>query len=178
MTTLALTYDEIAQRLGITTASARRLVQRKRWPKSKGNDHRAVIQVPAEFFERRQDNRQDSPSDTANDNPSDSPTVTELLTRLAAAQVELVETSARLGQAEGAVATLRETLQCERARADEALQGLRLAEAEAAYVPALRTTVEVLKQALAGEKERLAEVRAERNRLATRRSWWPFRRAG
>jgi hypothetical protein len=44
--------------------------------------------------------------------------------------------------------------------------------------PALRTTVEILKQALATEKDRNAELRAERDRLAARRSWWPFRRTG
>jgi hypothetical protein len=49
---------------------------------------------------------------------------------------------------------------------------------EAAYVPALRTTVELLKGALATEKDRNADLRAERDRLAVRRSWWPWRRAG
>jgi DNA-directed RNA polymerase specialized sigma24 family protein len=37
---LALSYEQIAQRLGIATASARRLVQRRRWLKDKGNDGR------------------------------------------------------------------------------------------------------------------------------------------
>jgi hypothetical protein len=51
-------------------------------------------------------------------------------------------------------------------------------QAEAAYVPALKTTVELLKGALATEKDRNAELRAERDRLSARRSWWPWRRAG
>jgi len=45
-------------------------------------------------------------------------------------------------------------------------------------VSALRTTIEALKGALDGEKQRLAEIRAERDRLAARRSWWPFSRVG
>ena len=58
MTTLALSYDEIAGRLGIAVASARRLVHRKKWPKGKGNDGRVIVQVPVEFCEGR-----DGPAD-------------------------------------------------------------------------------------------------------------------
>ena len=47
---------------------------------------------------------------------------------------------------------------------DKARRELLAVQAEAAYVPALRTTVEVLKQALATEKDRNAELRAERDR--------------
>src|SRR3954453_1845699 len=102
VTTLALSYDEIARRLGITTASARRLVHRRRWPKSRGNDHRAVIQVPADFFERRSDSLRDSPDDAPSDShtdshtdspsgaPSGAPIVSDLLARLATAQAELI----------------------------------------------------------------------------------------
>ena len=61
---------------------------------------------------------------------------------------------------------------------DRRAERARLAEAEAANVPALRTTVEALKGALATEKDRSADLRAERDRLSARRSWWPFRRAG
>src|SRR5829696_71849 len=58
VTTLALSYDEIAGRLGIAVASARRLVHRKKWPKGKGNDGRVIVQVPVEFCEGR-----DGPAD-------------------------------------------------------------------------------------------------------------------
>ena len=53
MTTLALSYDEIARRLGITIASARRLVHRRRWQKTRSNDGRALVQVPVEFLDSR-----------------------------------------------------------------------------------------------------------------------------
>ena len=60
VTTLALSYDELAKRLGITIASSRRLVHRRRWMKAKGNDGRALVQIPVEFLDSRPD---DSRSD-------------------------------------------------------------------------------------------------------------------
>ena len=44
--TLSLTYDELAERLGITPKSAKHLVWRKKWDRAKGNDGKARIQVP------------------------------------------------------------------------------------------------------------------------------------
>jgi hypothetical protein len=41
-----LSYDDIADRLRITPASARNLVRRKRWQRRPGNDGRARIAVP------------------------------------------------------------------------------------------------------------------------------------
>jgi hypothetical protein len=43
-----LTYDEIAAALGITPDSARRLVARKKWSRTAGNDGKARIGVPVE----------------------------------------------------------------------------------------------------------------------------------
>jgi hypothetical protein len=164
VTTRALSYDEIADEFGIEVASARRLVHRKRWAKTRGNDGRAIVQVPTEFFERRpHDSPRDEPDDRHNDSPDDSPSdspVSEVLTRLAAAQAELVEMARRLGVAEGELEVLRP----ERERAD------RLA-VEAAAVPALRDTIAALKTALESERGRVGELRAERDRLAAR-PWW------
>ena len=42
-----LTYDELALAFGMTRKSARQLVSRKRWNRSKGIDGRARIHVPA-----------------------------------------------------------------------------------------------------------------------------------
>src|ERR671926_224847 len=53
MTTLALTYDDLAQRLGITAPSVRRMVYRHRWHKTRGNDGRTLVHVPEEYFARR-----------------------------------------------------------------------------------------------------------------------------
>src|SRR3954454_22219570 len=56
MATTALTYEELATRTGMSLASARRLVHRRKWRKAKGNDGRAVVQVPDEFLEHHQGN--------------------------------------------------------------------------------------------------------------------------
>ena len=48
MDALSLTYDEIAERFGITLPSARNLVRRKRWRRTVGNDGRARVDVPTE----------------------------------------------------------------------------------------------------------------------------------
>jgi hypothetical protein len=43
-----MTYDEVAEALGIARESARQLVIRKHWARRKGNDGRARIAVPEE----------------------------------------------------------------------------------------------------------------------------------
>lgn len=43
-----LKYDELASALGVPRESARRLVDRKRWPRRQGNDGRARVAVPLE----------------------------------------------------------------------------------------------------------------------------------
>lgn len=46
MSTVSLTYDELAERLGIGRKSAQNTVRRKGWRRTKGNDGRARIEVP------------------------------------------------------------------------------------------------------------------------------------
>jgi hypothetical protein len=118
----AMTYEALADRLGITVASARRLALRRRWQKGKGNDGRAIVQVPEEFLQNRTDSpadrREDSPAADAETVPPAAPEtvlVTDLLARLATAQGELVEMSRKLGAAESDIAALK-------AQADEARQ--------------------------------------------------------
>lgn len=63
--TRLLTYDEIAESLKITRESARQLVIRKRWARTRGNDQRARIEVPVEAIEgdRTSDDTPPAPSD-------------------------------------------------------------------------------------------------------------------
>jgi hypothetical protein len=70
-------------------------------------------------------------------------------------------------------ATERERERAERLEGhlDDARRDLVIAQAEAATVPALKDTISALKTALEGAKARLAEVRANRDRLAAR-PWW------
>ena len=167
MTTVALSYGELATRLGITVASARRLVHRRRWTKTKGNDGLALVQVPVEFLDGRpcdspDGNQHDSHQDSPDASPGDN--VAELLARLTAAHAELIEMARRLGAAEGEVERLRGDLAIERERA-ERLAG------EAAGAPGLKATLAAVRVALETEQGWLAEVRAERDRVLCR-SWW------
>lgn len=59
-----LTYDELADRLGIERESARTLVKRKRWARQTGNDGKARIGVPNDALEAR-----DAPGDDLSDDP-------------------------------------------------------------------------------------------------------------
>lgn len=45
-----MTYDELATALGITPDSARRLVARKKWSRSPGNDGKARVHVPPDVI--------------------------------------------------------------------------------------------------------------------------------
>jgi hypothetical protein len=50
MSTVWLTYDELAERLGIERESARQHVKRKHWARQKGNDGKVRIGVPEEVL--------------------------------------------------------------------------------------------------------------------------------
>jgi len=120
MTTQALSYAQLGQRLGIAPASARRLVNRRRWPKVRGNDGLALVQVPLEFLLSHEpgprdslkddpcDSLTDSPRDSLRDNPPGSGAETELAQLFTKAQAELVEMSLRLGASQARVEALEE----------------------------------------------------------------------
>ncbi len=50
---MSLTYDDLAEALGIERESARRLVIRKRWKRTKGNDGKARVEVPTDELPAR-----------------------------------------------------------------------------------------------------------------------------
>lgn len=62
MTIESLTYKELADRLGCKLESARKMVQRKRWPRTTGNDGTVRIQVPMEELPSR-DKSEDMPQE-------------------------------------------------------------------------------------------------------------------
>lgn len=64
--TESLTYKELAERLGIKLASARRTAMRKKWQRVKGNDGETRVLVPLEVLERRNDNHDDNRDDNHN----------------------------------------------------------------------------------------------------------------
>ena len=132
--TTAVHYDELAARLRITIAAAKRTVQRHRWRRTKDNHGRVLVHVPDEYLARRDDGRRDGrsagvhddrhegchegPRDDQHDG-SQARDETELLARLSAVQAELVQMAERTGAAESTVTQLRAQLAETQARADE-----------------------------------------------------------
>lgn len=102
MTTKSLTYSELAGLLGVKLDSARRTVQRKRWPKVVGNDGKARILVPIESL----------PSSA--DNPADNVTV------------YIRELETRIEGLDGQIAAMRELVTAATQRAETAEMALRL----------------------------------------------------
>lgn len=81
MDTMALSYKELAKRLGVKPESARKTAQRKRWHRTVGNDGTARVHVPVDVLS--------CPSDSPMDNPCDSHPVHELQKRVAVLETEL-----------------------------------------------------------------------------------------
>lgn len=67
MDTVTLTYRELADRLGVKLASARKTVQRKRWQRIAGNDGTVRINVPIEALPVPQDVPEDVTPDSGPD---------------------------------------------------------------------------------------------------------------
>src|SRR4051812_17342595 len=95
METKLLTYPELAEALGITPASAKRLAQRRRWPKQPGNDGRARVIVPVERLERQHvvagDVTDDAGGDDAADVAGDDAGVTAIVVGALSRHVERLE---------------------------------------------------------------------------------------
>ena len=183
MATVALTYEQIAQRLGITVPSVRRMVNRHRWRKTRANDGRTLVNVPEEYLAERDAARETAPVAASMVAPTPaleavSETVPEaapvpaleadLLARLASLQDELVEMARRAGAAEVLVEEMRVGLKQERA---ERLQERERADHLAVEVAGLtRQLVKVAEEAGARERDlqvQLAEHMVEAERVRT-----------
>ncbi len=172
--TKLMTYAEISEALGIGADSARNLVRRKRWHRRPGNDGLARVEVPVEYVAEHEkpDVGSSSPTSPPVEPPASSPADVP-------ADGGIIQTLNRhIERLEREVEIVKGERDSERARAT-------LLQAEAVAAPALRQTVEALKGALDSERDRARDLRAERDRFlrdieqqTTRRSWWPFRRAG
>lgn len=99
-----VTYQELADALGITLESARRTARKKRWAKTIGNDKLSRIDVPEEVFANRP---QERPKMSPEDRPEDTPQDTS--------QAPGLE---RIRALEAEIAALRELVAAERGRAD------------------------------------------------------------
>lgn len=144
-----LTYDGLAEALGINPDSARRLVARRRWPKKPGNDGRALIAVPLERLpsdnppDRDPDTREDVSPDVIPVVPPDAPDTLPFVHALQAR-----------------VTKLEAELQIARKRSDDLLAAV--AEAERRHAAEIRADRDAW--------------RTQADRLAAR-SWLPWRRS-
>lgn len=75
--TIALTYEQVAQRLGIEVASAKARARRGNWRRVPGNDGKTVVFVPRDALET------EKPKTAETETPQPSLLVGELLRRVA-----------------------------------------------------------------------------------------------
>jgi hypothetical protein len=147
------TYAEAAEKLGVSKQAVRQKVIRGRWPRTRGNDGQARVQIPEQPYPVR------TPSVRGPD--------------VATLQAQIEALRAELARAEECSRGHRTDYERERERADQLLATLsateaaaergRLAEIEAAAVPALRDTVAALKAALDAEQARNRDLRRARD---------------
>ena len=193
-----LTYDEIAERLGIERESARQQVKRKRWARQNGNDGKVKIAVPEEVLSDKSEAGTVAGTDPAQGPghvpaqvPEPEPGVSVVLTRhIERLETQLDEALKRASDRDqiaaqrdlitAQVETLNGILEIERKRigeiaqrADEARQradDLRIERDRwAAAAESAQTKIDQL-MTKAAEVERLAEA------ANARRGWWPWRR--
>src|SRR5829696_6438315 len=79
-----LTYDELADRLGIERESARQQVKRRRWARRPGNDGKVRVGVPEEVLGARSEpgtERATNPAHAPGHDPAQIPAVMAVLSR-------------------------------------------------------------------------------------------------
>jgi hypothetical protein len=148
-----LTYDEIAERLGMGRESARTLVKRKRWARQQGNDGRAHIGVPIEEIQSREDQAGERSPERSEERTGE---VLAVLTRhIERLEAQLDETHKRAADRDE-IATQRDTARVER-------------DVATAQVEALRAALAAAEQ----DRDRWHQAAANHPRR-----WWQWRRVG
>jgi hypothetical protein len=165
MSTVWLTYDELAERLGIERESARQHVKRKHWARQRGNDGKVRIGVPEEVLSARSEPDTEGgtePVQVPIQPPVQDPGVTAVLTR----HIERLE------------AQLEEALRRAGDRDEVAKQcDLLIAQIESLN-DSTKIQVDALRAALAAaERDRdrwheAATAKPEQAAPSERRSWW------
>jgi len=167
-----LSINAAARRLGVTATAIRNRIKRRTLDaRPNGNFGKLVrvpLTVPVTVIRTPEERvRVTVPLTPAEEVPATVP----LTVTLTVLSDHITSLKAALAKAEGEI----ESLKPERERADRL-------EVEVAVIPglqeaneALKETIEALKAALETEQSRLAEIRAERDRLlsrSVRRRWW------
>src|SRR5215211_5440527 len=138
-----MTYDELAEALGRSTEAARAMVIRKRWRRAMGNDGKARVSVPAELLEAPRiphappSHTRSEPRAEARTNAPTERTPSEQPV-IALLHSRVAELAAELREARGAMSE---------------------AQAKASRVEGLETL-------LTAERERVNDLKAERDRWA------------
>ncbi|CAM3536891.1 hypothetical protein PANO111632_20995 [Paracoccus nototheniae] len=122
--TIAMTYTELAKRLSIKPASAKRLAQRRKWHRVVGNDGVALVHVPKSAVP--DDVAPVITDDVADDvSPDKSPPVTPIVTP---------DLEQKIAHLEGTVEGLRGQVEAEQRRAEAERQRADAAEARVADI--------------------------------------------
>lgn len=149
--TKLMTYAELGEAIGRSEIAARSIAVRKRWRRVLGNDGKARVAVPIDLLAKLQAKADGRAVEQPEPEPVDRPDAQPDDRSDARALIAMLE--ARVTELDA-----------------EVKQG-RVAIAR----------VGVLEALLENERERLAEVRQDRDRwhaeATTRRSWWPWRRS-
>jgi len=156
--TILLSYDELAERLGINRESARQLTLRKRWARRKGNDGRARVEVPLDALPA-------VTSDRPSHDPAEDTDAIRVLTRHIERLEQAIDTSEERA---GRIETERNVAR------DAARVAERDRDAARSQVEALQAVIEAEKNLMSVERDRVAELKAERDqwRDQAQRSWW------
>lgn len=184
-----MTYQQLADALGIGGDSARNLVRRKRWTRQTGNDGLARIGVPVEHLEGHGGGGDSVPSDSSTDAPISPPIDTPSDGGIVPALEAHVESlQAEVQRLVAMAAEQRSDIEHERSRAtglaDELAvirSKLEAAESERDAERTRAAQVAVLEAVLDLERQRLTEARTEADRwreaaTAPRGIWGWFRR--
>ena len=186
--TVWMTYDEMAEALGITPDSARRLAARnKHWPRRPGNDGRTRVGVPADRIPDKPP--VSTPDDSQDDGQDDSPEARDDVTLIVSVLTQHIE------RLEKDLESVKEERKAERDRLEEragALEGkIETLEQDLAAERLITAQVGALKEMLETARQRGDELKAERDRWAElvetnqrridelsakRLGWWPFRK--
>ena len=149
-----MTYQDLAEFLGMKTESARRRAQREDWPRQLGNDGRTRVAVPGDVIAGEGSSRV---TDAGDDHPSETAALRELAGALRA-QITKLEAQAERERQDHLAQLVKAEAAAERARTDYLAERERLAEAQTAMTAA-REAWEARLDGLAAD---LAEARQAR----------------
>src|SRR4051812_7596372 len=134
MDTVWLTYDELAERLGIERESARQQVKRKHWPRRKGNDGKVRVGLPEEVLSARSEPDTVAGAELVQDpvqHPVQDPAVTQVLNRHIERLEEMLQDALEKVSERDELQTQRDAARTERDIATAQVEALRAALAAA-----------------------------------------------